>query len=125
MLYILFANLLGCHSVLLMHFVHPLYTFLKIPTPNLFTVHACLRVSHQLILLICGRRSRKGCLHRVCWFLLGQWAGYCARITEFFMIHAVVVLFVHFTTRYSVFHKLLLTWFISVTLFLFESRLTM
>ena len=23
MLYILFANLLGCHSVLLMHFVHP------------------------------------------------------------------------------------------------------
>ena len=25
----------------------------------------------------------------VCWFLLGQWAGYCARITGFFMIHAV------------------------------------
>ena len=25
----------------------------------------------------------------VCWFLLGQWEGYCARITGFFMIHAV------------------------------------
>ena len=66
MLYIIFANLLECHFVLLMHLVCPLYTFLKVPTPNLFTVHACLRVSHQLILLICGRRSRKGCSHRVC-----------------------------------------------------------
>ena len=25
----------------------------------------------------------------VCWFLLGQWTGYCARITCFFMIYAV------------------------------------
>ena len=25
----------------------------------------------------------------VCWFLLGQWTGYCARITGFFMIYAV------------------------------------
>ena len=65
MLYILFANLLGCHSVLLIHFVPPLYAFLKVPTPNLFTVHACLRVSHQLIILICGRRGRKDCLHRL------------------------------------------------------------
>ena len=52
-----FANLLGCYSVLLMRFVHPLYTFLKLPTPNLFTVQACLHVSHQLILLICSIRG--------------------------------------------------------------------
>ena len=65
MLYMQFVNLLGCNSVLLMYFVHPLYTFLKVPTPNLFTVHACLHVSHWLILLICGRRGRKDCLHRL------------------------------------------------------------
>ena len=64
-LYILFVNLLGCHSVLLMHFVHPLYTFLKVPTPNLFTVHACLCVSHQLIIVIFGRRGKKCCSHRM------------------------------------------------------------
>ena len=57
--------LLGCNSVLLMYFVHPLYTFLKVPTRNLFTVQACLHVSHWLILLICSRRGRKDCLHRV------------------------------------------------------------
>ena len=30
---------------------------------------------------------RIGCVVR--WFLLGQWVGYCATITGFFMIHAV------------------------------------
>ena len=48
-LYILFVNLLGCHSVLLMHFVHPLYTFLKVPTPNLFTVQACLWSNQEIV----------------------------------------------------------------------------
>ena len=46
---ILFVNLLGCHSVLLMHFVHPLYTFLKVPTPNLFTVQACLWSNQEIV----------------------------------------------------------------------------
>ena len=48
-LYILFVNLLGCHSVLLMHFVHPLYTFLKVPTPNLFTVQACFWSNQEIV----------------------------------------------------------------------------
>ena len=63
------------------------YTHLSKSQLHIFHCPACLRLSHQLILLICGRRSRKGCSHRVCCSLvspISQLTGYCVRITGFF-----------------------------------------